>query len=321
MVANIVIHSPTTSLTRGTKSFTPSDVTLYRHCDYPGEQIFDEVRFEVSSNPIDSCYSEAYVIHRQLRVPTDKIIAWNRCRARRALHRRGPVLDANSTTTPVTAPVKHQVYDSYQTWKPSHRDLVLWVPLLFWFNTNISLAFLCFRSLRPATDDAKDLMFSTPQISTFDLYISNMFVPPEVHGIFIDRVVFTLIAYNAARRTPEQELRQHPPGAAEVITVSPHMDDWHPFCAVTNNSLSDGTVTGAGAMNIKYETAQMTKPQLQAHSVDVFAGFQAQFFNPYIPYQFVRAGITAPTNAAHKQIKSIHNTKTSLLKPPLTSIS
>ncbi|KAF1792106.1 hypothetical protein GQ600_14081 [Phytophthora cactorum] len=42
-------------------------------------------------------------------------------------------------------------------------------------------------------------------------------------------------------------------------------------------------------MNIKYETAQMTKPQLQAHSVDVFAGFQAQFFNPYIPYQFGRA--------------------------------
>ncbi|KAG6942931.1 hypothetical protein JG688_00017854 [Phytophthora aleatoria] len=193
MVANIVIHSPTTSLTRGTKSFTPSDVALYRHCDYPGEQIFDEVRFEVSSNPIDSCYSEAYVIHRQLHVPTDKIIAWNRCRGQEGPFTGvAPVLDANSTTTPVTAPVKHQVYDSYQTWKPSHRDLVLWVPLLFWLT---QMQNLYHQIINPAaqTDDAKDLMFSTPQISAFDLYISNMFVPPEVHGIFIDRVVFTLI--------------------------------------------------------------------------------------------------------------------------------
>ncbi|KAG3102433.1 hypothetical protein PC122_g2251 [Phytophthora cactorum] len=204
MVANIVIHSPTTSLTRGTKSFTPTDVTLYRHCDYPGEQIFDEVRFEVSSNPIDSCYSEAYVIHRQLHVPTDKIIAWNRCRDQEdPFTGVAPVLDANSTTTPVTAPGVRQLPD----------------------------------------------------------------------------------------------LEAEPQGPGSVITVSPHMDDWHPFCAVTTTSLSDGTVTGAGAMNIKYETAQMTKPQLQAHSVDVFAGFQAQFFNPYIPYQFGRAGITAPTNA------------------------
>ncbi|KAF1792105.1 Group II dsDNA virus coat/capsid protein [Phytophthora cactorum] len=138
MVANIVIHSPTTSLTRGTKSFTPTDVTLYRHCDYPGEQIFDEVRFEVSSNPIDSCYSEAYVIHRQLHVPTDKIIAWNRCRDQEDPL---PAWHPCWMPTPQPRPLRHQVYDSYQTWKPSHRDLVLWVPLLFWFNTNISLAF------------------------------------------------------------------------------------------------------------------------------------------------------------------------------------
>ncbi|KAG3189304.1 hypothetical protein C6341_g2294 [Phytophthora cactorum] len=190
MVANIVIHSPTTSLTRGTKSFTPTDVTLYRHCDYPGEQIFDEVRFEVSSNPIDSCYSEAYVIHRQLHVPTDKIIAWNRCRDQEdPFTGVAPVLDANSTTTPVTAPGVRQLPDLEA--EPQGPGSVGPAAVLVQHQHQPGLP--CFRSLRPATDDAKDLMFSTPQISTFDLYISNMFVPPEVHGIFIDRVVFTLI--------------------------------------------------------------------------------------------------------------------------------
>ncbi|KAG2941114.1 hypothetical protein PC115_g2162 [Phytophthora cactorum] len=188
MVANIVIHSPTTSLTRGTKSFTPTDVTLYRHCDYPGEQIFDEVRFEVSSNPIDSCYSEAYVIHRQLHVPTDKIIAWNRCRDQEdPFTGVAPVLDANSTTTPVTAPGVRQLPDlEAEPQGPGSRFVTFRLT---------QMQNLYHQIINPAaqTDDAKDLMFSTPQISTFDLYISNMFVPPEVHGIFIDRVVFTLI--------------------------------------------------------------------------------------------------------------------------------
>ncbi|KAE9346965.1 hypothetical protein PF008_g8030 [Phytophthora fragariae] len=40
-------------------------VVLYRHCDYLGEHIFDEVRFEVNSNPIDSYTSESYVLFRQ----------------------------------------------------------------------------------------------------------------------------------------------------------------------------------------------------------------------------------------------------------------
>ncbi|KAG3203161.1 hypothetical protein PC128_g2750 [Phytophthora cactorum] len=188
MVANIVIHSPTTSLTRGTKSFTPTDVTLYRHCDYPGEQIFDEVRFEVSSNPIDSCYSEAYVIHRQLHVPTDKIIAGNRCRDQEdPFTGVAPVLDANSTTTPVTAPGVRQLPDlEAEPQGPGQRFVTFRLT---------QMQNLYHQIINPAaqTDDAKDLMFSTPQISTFDLYISNMFVPPEVHGIFIDRVVFTLI--------------------------------------------------------------------------------------------------------------------------------
>ncbi|KAG2811492.1 hypothetical protein PC116_g18213 [Phytophthora cactorum] len=349
MVANVVIRSPTTSLTRGTKSLTPSDVTLYRHCDYPGERIFDEVRFEVNSNPIDSYHRETCVIHRQLHVPTDKMVAWNRYMGQEEPSTGvAPVPDASSMTTPVTARVKHQVYDGYQTWKPSHRYLVLWVQLLFWFSTNISLAFpsdsvpygqrfitfrltqmqnLYHQIINPAAqaDDAKALMLSTPQISTFNLYINNMFVLPEVHDIFIDRVAFTLIR---VLRRQTQNLNKSSDSihlvqlkwpietltfgfqptinravnplretlGSQATTVSPHMEDWHRFCTVTNTWLTDGAVTGAGAMNIKYETAHITKLQLQAHSVDLFAGFPAQFFNSYIPYQFGGAGITAPTD-------------------------
>ena len=52
MVANVVITAPTTSYT-GTAA-TASDVVLYRQCEYPGERLFDEVRFEVNSNLLDS---------------------------------------------------------------------------------------------------------------------------------------------------------------------------------------------------------------------------------------------------------------------------
>ena len=350
MVANVVIRAPTTSYTGlGTDA---SDKVLYRHCDYPGERLFDEVRFEVNSNPIDSYTSESYVLHRQFHVPTDKKAAWDRCMGQeRGAKASAALPTANTAKDAVTAHTRSEVFNGYQTLKSSHEDLTLWIPLLFWFNTDARLAFpsvsvpygqrfITFRLtqatnlyhaiLNPGRTTAIGGMtaptLSTPQISTFDLYINNMFVLPEVHDIFIDRVAFTLVRVH---RRQTQNLNKSSDSihlvqlkwpietlmfgfqptvnratntivaakGDQTSAVSSDMEDWHRYCRVTNTTLLQSNVNGAsGDLNVKYETSHINTLQLQAHSVDLFAEFPAQFFNSYIPYQFGGSSLTAPTD-------------------------
>ena len=356
MVANVVIRAPTTSYTTsGATAIDGSDTVLFRHCDYPGERLFDEVRFEVNSNPIDSYTSESYVLHRQFHVPTDKKVAWDRCMGQELGAQASAAIQsdssANNTAAPATAHTRSQVFNGYQTLKPTHKDLNLWIPLLFWFNTDARLAFpsvsvpygqrfITFRLtqatnlyhaiLNPARTSVLGAMtaptLSTPQISTFDLYINNMFVLPEVHDIFIDRVAFTLVRVH---RRQTQNLNKSSDSihlvqlkwpietlmfgfqptvnrvanaivaakGDQTSAVSSDMEDWHRYCQVTNTTLPKASVVGAaGDLNVKYEASHINTLQLQAHSVDLFAEFPAQFFNSYIPYQFGGSSITAPTD-------------------------
>lgn len=350
MVANIVVRAPTTSFS-GTASNAVADRVLYRHCDYPGERIFDQVSFEVNSNPIDSYTSESYVLHRQFCVPQDKMPAWKRSMGQETPAQASAALSAlGENGPPITAHTKTEIYDGYQTFKPAHEDLHMWVPLLFWFNTDARLAFpsvsvpygqrfITF-SLTAASNIYHAIIaptavsaitsptLSTPQISTFDLYINNMFVLPEVHDIFIDRVAFTLVRVHRRQtqnlnkssdsihlvqlKWPIETLmfgfqptvnRSVNPNVAhrgpeQLSSVSSHMEDWHRYSQVTNRvGVPANTVAGASsALNIKHEAPHITTLQLHAHGVDLFSVFPANFFNSYIPYQFGGSDVTAPTD-------------------------
>ena len=347
MVANVVIRAPTTSFT-GTAA-DASDVVLYRHCDYPGERLFDQVAFEVNSNPIDSYTSDSYVLHRQFHVPQDKLVAWKRNMGQELpSHAQAALQEESNAAAPITAHVKSEVYNGYQTLKPAHRDLNLWIPLLFWFNQDARLAFpsvsvpygqrfitfsltqasnLYYAIINPGSTTALTApTLSTPQISTFDLYINNMFVLPEVHDIFIDRVAFTLVRVHrrqtqnlnkssdsihlvqlkwpvetlmfgfqpTVNRVANTNVTAH---GSQASAVSSHMDDWHRYCQVTNSTVAQASVLGASTkLNLKTETGHIQTLQLQAHSVDLFSEFPAQFFNSYIPYQFGGHAINAPTD-------------------------
>ena len=352
MVANVVIRAPRTSYTVSSGSAADdSDCVLYRHCEYPGERLFNEVRFEVNSNPIDSYTSESYVLHRQFHVPEDKMVAWKRCMGQQLPAKATAAVPhvTSVTSAPVTAHTEVDVYNGYQTYKQSHEDLNLWVPLLFWFNTDVRLAFpsvsvpygqrfitfslagmdsLYRAIINPAatTGALERPTLESPQITTFDLYINNLFVLPEVHDIFIDRVAFTLVRVHRRQTQnlnktsdsihlvqlkwpietlmfgfqPTVNRRKNAnvdaPGS-QLSVVSSDMEDWHRFCQVTNSSLDSSAVVGAASgLNVKTERGHVTKLQLQAHSVDLFGEFPAQFFNSYIPYQFGGSNITAPTD-------------------------
>lgn len=347
MVANVVIAPPTTSYT-GTAS-TASDVVLYRHCDYPGERLFEETRFEVNSNLLDSYDNDSYVLHRQFSVPTDKRAAWDACMGQdNGSFARCAVPDTQVSTAPVQRTTRTRVFDGYQTYKTAHSALNLWIPLLFWFNTDARLAFpsvavpygqrfATFR-LTQASNIYRAIInpgastsltaptLSTPQISTFDLYINNLFLLPEVHEIFIDRVAFTLVRVHRRQtqnlnkssdrihlvqlKWPVEDIKfgfqlvsnTTPPStnntlASQASVIAPDMEDWHRYCKVVNDPVAAAAVTGASTkLNVKIETGHITKLRLQAHGVDLFGEFPAEFFNRYIPYQFGGSKVVAPTD-------------------------
>ena len=351
MVLNVGISAPSTSYVGTATNGDLSSCVLYKHCDYPGERLIEETRFEVNSNPIDSYTNETYVLHRQFRLSQDKRVSWNKCMGQEAPYTANTAVpDVTSVTTaPVTAHTKVAVYDGYQTYKKTHPDLNLWIPLLFWFNTDPRLAFpsvsvpygqrfITFRLtsaaniyraiINPASTDAlTSPSLSTPQVSTFDLYINNLFLLPEIHDIFIDRVAFTLIRVH---RRQTQNLNKSADNihlvslkwpiecvwfgfqpvsnvtkngivsetGDQASVVDPNMEDWHRYGQVSNSvGQAAATVVGATTkLNVKTETGHINTLNLTAHGVSLFASYPAAFFNQYIPYQYGGSNVCSPTD-------------------------
>ena len=349
MVVNIKVSAPTTSFS-GT-AVDASDCVLFKHCDYPGERIIASTSMEVNSNPLDSYTNDLYVLHRQFRVGADKIAGWNRSMGQETPEVATYIVPATTsvTTAPNTARTKFAWYNGFQTYKQTHPGLDLWIPLLYWFNMDPRIAFPSvsvpygqrfmnftlntvnniYRAIinPAATSPLTNPVLSTPQVTSFDLYINNLFVLPEVHNIFIDRVAFTLISVHRRQTNPinqssgsihlvqlkwpitEMYIGFQP--SANVTTnssisqtgnqssiVDPNMENWHRYGVVTDTlanaaALTSGAVT---SYNLKTTSSHITTIKLVAHGITLFNEFPAAFYNQYIPFQYGGQLINTPTD-------------------------
>jgi hypothetical protein len=148
----------TTTLTQGA-----GHAAAFRWCHFPGERVFDKVKFDVNGNPLDEYTSLSVNMHREFLVPPNKQRSWYRCVAQELPHEgyfRQPGVDLTGQQTTSTglvnagaAPVSHriggQVFNGPQTPSSSSNSNVqnvtahgsslsgaieMWIPLLFWFN-------------------------------------------------------------------------------------------------------------------------------------------------------------------------------------------
>lgn len=184
---------------------------VFRYCDYPGERLLKEVRFDVNGNPLDKYSSDVYNFHRLFKVQPNKRVGWDRLVGQEV--KQECYLQQQTLTQP-TNRVKLEYYNGNQTPKGTHDPLVVMVPLLFWFNCDPRLAVPSVsipygqRFLSIALANSTELIeLVTPPgsgggdtgvvpaliISEIALFINNIFVNPEVHDIFIKRIGFTLI--------------------------------------------------------------------------------------------------------------------------------
>jgi hypothetical protein len=133
-----------------------------RYCEYPGEMLFREVKFEISGNPLDTYTREATIFYRKFWIIHDKEVGWKRLVGQEVpvdgFSNESAITGANKFVAPmaaltdvlgtevgpanatITARKMVQIVSGPQTPKILQPALDLWIPLLFWFNKDIRLA-------------------------------------------------------------------------------------------------------------------------------------------------------------------------------------
>jgi hypothetical protein len=282
------------------------NAAAFRWTSYPGERLFQKVAFTVGGNALDEYTSSSTNMHRAYFLTDSKKRGWNRCVGQEMPlegHLRQPGTDLTGTSSSATgtagagsAPVSHRIAQSVlrgpQTPKLTPDDLEMWIPLLFWFNLDPRLAvpsvaipfgqrFITFtlatasqmyglvpRGVGTWADPKATMTASTNEVALFELYINNIFVNPEVHDIFIQRIGFTLIRvhreHSSSVDTAEGDLLlSNMKWPIEYMCVgfrvtsygsnNYDLDKWHKYTKVTNTAYAMNQVVSlAGATALTY---------------------------------------------------------------------
>ena len=330
MVVHAVLRQPTL------EAGTVTDVgqkNLMRWCNYPGERLLKRVRFEVNGNPLDEYTSDAVNFYREFQVQPNKQVGWERCMGQEqpehGFVQQPNWVGNNTNASAVGHRLKATTYSGNQTPTgqkdiTSDGDLELFIPLLFWCNKDPRLAVpsvaipygqrfitmdlanqteLVGEVTRGGNNDVaaggKLTNSSSSMIKTFELYINNIFVNPEVHNIFIKRIGFSLIRvhrrqeYTNPATTATTDLllqslkwpietlfvglRVHAYNDNDVENQRQNLDKWHKFSQVNlvkRESLgwNSQQVSVHSGANLAALDAALVSPATFTVSADVLVG-------------------------------------------------
>ena len=282
MAVRASLSAPTVTVT----AVADEDKPAVRWTTFPGERLLKNVKFEVNGNPLDEYTSLAYNYHREFQVAPNKIVGWNRLVGQEN-PLQGFVDQPNWASNGVAAQSFRygmQVFNGAQTPKNTNdvAGLELYVPLLFWFNRDVRLAIPSvaipfgqrFLSMTLANgSELVDLVprgdgtwanpggsVSSPTVN-LELYINNIFVNPDVHNIYIQRIGFSLIRVHRQQQatlnqTTTEVLMQQLKWPIEFLFVGVKMTEywapttstglrqnlqnWHRFTKVTDTTYNSG---------------------------------------------------------------------------------
>jgi hypothetical protein len=228
-----------------------SDTTV-RYCQFPGQRLFKNVRFDVNGNPLDEYTSDVVTMYEKLFVTADKQVGWNKC-----VGQENPVAGIVESPSDGFRELR-QVLNGPQTPKAVQPALELTIPLLFWFNKDPRVAvpsaaipygqrYIHIELASKAEICAGD-SGAAADVSIVNMTIlnNNIFVNPEVHDIFIRRIGFSLIRVHRFQsfllsKASDSLLLNQIKWPVETMYVGfrpsdqTGLDDWHKWGKVTNS--------------------------------------------------------------------------------------
>lgn len=315
-------------------------------CQFPGERLLQKVRFEVNKNLLDEYTSDIYNFHREFCVPPNKKTGWYRC-VGQELPEIGYINKPTGSQVNIPESYRFSIdtYSGHQTPKTTPGSLEVFVPLLFWFNKDpklsipsiaiphgqrfiiLSLASQAQLASIDARGNVNGATMGDISINTIELYINNIFMNPEIHDIFIERVGFTMIRVHkyqvySAIKTEDNVLLQGLKWPIEYMflgirrtSYATDNDKWHLFNKVTNNTRSlhaiysyatdnstllstsiDTLTTTMQEMSVSVDSHLRTVSTLSLNSngISLYSDFPSTFYNTYTPYHYGGSNINTP---------------------------
>jgi hypothetical protein len=186
----------------GLSAKSPKD--RVRYASYLGHKLISSTSITVNGNSLDNTTSDDYNAFYEFQVPSDKKNGWLRNIGQEIPH--SAYVSADPTYD------LHREYklfgDGNQTYKQSHDEIELWIPLLFWFRkvscslqggaipygqSDINIKFAEVAEVVGFIDFGGGGDYNSPKITSCDLYMNHIFMNPDVSDIFRKKFGFTLI--------------------------------------------------------------------------------------------------------------------------------
>lgn len=187
-----------------------------RYAEWLGHKIIKTVRFRIQNHVFDEYGTDEYTAYYQYKVPQHKEIGYKRCVGQEIPNQ------AFLTAEPTTDEFREYRWfgDGPQTFKQTHSDVELWIPMLFWFKdiqtsipnfllpkneTDIEIELESYSNLVAYSDNGGGGSFTPPNIADCAMYLNHLYVPPSISKIFVAKYSFQLI------RVHRMQQRSNPP--------------------------------------------------------------------------------------------------------------
>lgn len=198
-IHDMVLHVRLTGL----RCTNASDKAKY--CSLLGHRLLERVRFMVNGVPLAEYGSEYVNKYFQFHLPVSKRTGWLRNMGQEVPHL------AHITQDPRQNEYREYRWfgDGPQTLKREHSEVDMYIPLLFWFNQDVTQSFpscmvpkgnvkVDFRfaeldRLVAVEDYGGGAAFQPPTVQTCDLYVNHINTLPEIEDIMLRDYIFSLI--------------------------------------------------------------------------------------------------------------------------------
>src|SRR3972149_4725907 len=302
----------------GIKENAPEGSLRYRYCDLPGMRLFERTTLNVDNLDIAD-YVTDDISFNDFHVQPSKKIGYYRSLGRE------DTLQGEFYMVDQQVKQKLEYKNGAQTPKFYQPKLELWIPLLFWFNRDVSSSLnnILIRTAQRNIDiylaplrriiqaiDVNDNVVSSGitgfKIEGIELYTKNIYVNSEIHDLFMNRRLMSVIKINKRHieilSGSEGEIHlsglkygiEYLKFGFKPLENEESFDNWHKYSKITVEELPHVTVINNPIVNPVQQVVIRTIKFLKCGNVVEKVGFKAfgvelypmlspAFYNQHIP--------------------------------------
>lgn len=311
LTSDAVVHLRITGLS------AISNLDKVKFVDFIGHRIFRNVRFVLNEVVLDEYTADRYNIYWQWKLPAGKETGYMRCVGQEVPHTGYLVAD------PAVDEVRQYVTfgDGPQTFKNVQPTLDLWIPMLFWWKdvmnalpnylfpygqTNIEIDLENETNLVSYAkySGLSGKIYNSPVISTCELYVSNIYVLPEIAKILKYRFGFQLVRVTKTHKAmgvtnPADRIQLNQikfPVEAMYVGFRPvanlsYSQRWYRNVVLTERLVPMPIVVGAATVEVNNaayldEAAVVAKVGIDTMGIGLYPQIEPTFYNSYLPFKY-----------------------------------